>query len=64
MALGRPRVGKERKQLVTGRVDPDVLAAVKDVSDNMSRTLEEALKLWLVTHAPKATRKARRKVPA
>jgi hypothetical protein len=51
---------------VTVRIDPDVLAAVRDLGgDNMSQTVEEALKLWLVAHAPaKPKRKARRKVPS
>jgi hypothetical protein len=51
---------------VTVRIDPDVLAAVRDFGgENMSRTMEEALKLWLVANAPaKPKREARRKVPA
>jgi uncharacterized protein (DUF4415 family) len=65
MALGRPPTGKPRKQLVAARIDPDVLAAARDLSgDNFSKTMEEALKLWVIAHAPKPKRKARRKVPA
>ena len=65
MAMGRPLTGREKKQLVAARIDPDVLAAARDLGgDNFSKTMEEALKLWVIAHAPKAKRKARRKVSA
>jgi post-segregation antitoxin (ccd killing protein) len=45
--MGRPRAGTELKQVLAVRVDPELLAAVKQASSNISRTVEEALRLWL-----------------
>jgi hypothetical protein len=38
------------------RVDPELLAAVKRASSNMSRTVEDALHLWLAREKRKAAK--------
>jgi uncharacterized protein (DUF4415 family) len=65
MALrGRPPIGRERKAQVTVRIDPDVLAAVRDLGgDNFSQTVEAALQVWLAQQ-PRPKRKQRRKATA
>jgi post-segregation antitoxin (ccd killing protein) len=54
--MGRPRAGVELKQVLAVRVDPELLTAVKQASSNMSRTVEEALRLWLAYERRKAAK--------
>jgi post-segregation antitoxin (ccd killing protein) len=56
MAMGRPLTGSARKRVLAVRIDPELLAAVRAASSNTSRTVEDALRLWLARERRKAAK--------